>query len=441
MRHPGVRQAAATARGNAARVGVLAGYVVPHAGVVLTAAELRQALRHDLPEYMVPTHLTFLAALPLTATGKVDRAALPAPEPTADVGRTVVAPRTDVERDLQAIWEDVLGVRPVGVTDDFFDMGGHSYLAAVLMSQIRQRLGHTLPLGALFAAPTAAKLAAVIQRHLEAGSGGCLVPLREEGSRPPVFLIAGVGGHVFTFHKFARLLGPDQPAYGLKAIGVDGAEPPPDRVEAIAARYEAEIARRHPKGPVVLGGYSVGGLIAFELALRFRARGRPVDLLVLFDVTAPGYPRPLPMPGRLFVHLRNVIRGLGTGRATYLRERLTNLKERVLDRLGLTVLNAPTIAGVDALPQGSLKRVWAALRTARHYYQPRGRFDGRALLVKAAEPYTWAATVLDDPLLGWGRWIAGPVEVATVPGGHLEVFREGNLPLLAGELRRRLDAT
>ena len=160
---------------------------------------------------------------------------------------------------MAAIWADVLGVHPVGIRDDFFDLGGHSYQAAVLLTRVQERLGLSLPLGALFAAPTVETLAAVLQRKLEAGTAGSLVPLREEGSRPPVFLIAGIGGHVFTFHKFGRLLGPDQPAYGVKAIGVDGAARTPDRIEDIAARYAEEITAERPDGPIVLGGYSIGG--------------------------------------------------------------------------------------------------------------------------------------------------------------------------------------
>src|SRR5262249_60552315 len=107
---------------------------------------------------------------------------------------------------------------------------------------------------------------------LELG-GGTVVPLTEAGSQPPLFLIAGAGGHVFTFHKFARLLGSDFPAYGMKAIGVDGSEPPPDRVEEIAARYVEEIVKARPRGPYVLAGYSGGGLRAFEVAPGEEERG------------------------------------------------------------------------------------------------------------------------------------------------------------------------
>src|SRR5205814_643816 len=126
------------------------------------------------------------------------------------------------------------------------------------------------------AAPTVEKLARVLHAHLEAGSDRSVVPLQEGGTQPPLFLIAGVGGHVFTFHKFARLLGGDQPVYGVKAIGVDGKRKPLDCMEAIAAEYVKEITAVCPQGPYLLGGYSVGAVVALELALQLTARGHAV---------------------------------------------------------------------------------------------------------------------------------------------------------------------
>ena len=249
---------------------------------------------------MVPGAFVYLDHLPLTPNGKVDRAALPVPDaPAAAAAATgYVPPVNDAERALQGLWEEVLNARPVSVTARFEDLGGHSLLAAQLVSRIETRLGHKVPLEALFTAPTVRDLAGLIQRKLELGGGGSLVPLNTEGNQPPIFLIAGAGGHVFTFHKFARLLGPDFPAYGMKAIGVDGSEPPLDRVEPIAERYLGEILKARPKGPYVLAGYSVGGLMAFEVARLMQQRGIEVARVVLFDTFAPGYPRPLPWPVR-----------------------------------------------------------------------------------------------------------------------------------------------
>jgi thioesterase domain-containing protein len=304
------------------------------------------------------------------------------------------------------------------------------------MAGVQSRLGHNLPLAALFEAPTVEALAAAVQRRMEAGEERCLVPLREEGAEPPLFLIAGVGGHVFTFHKFARLLGDDRPAYGVKAIGADGREEPPDRVEAIAARYVEEIEEERPHGPVVLGGYSVGALIAYEAAVQLQARGRDVGPVAVFDMVAPGYPRPMAWPRRMAIHLRNLL--TGRAKAAYLRQRFANLREKVLRRLGLGRLAAPPVVEwVDSLPQEALRKVWAALRTAQTHYRPLRRFDGPVLLLKAAVGPDWPGAVFDDPLMGWGRW-ADKVRVTELPGTHLELFRDANLQPMADALRRQL---
>jgi thioesterase domain-containing protein len=254
-----------------------------------------------------------------------------------------------------------------------------------------------------------------------------------------VFLIAGVGGHVFAFHRFGRLLGPDQPAYGVNAIGVTGAARCPDRFEEIAARYAEEIAAERPDGTVVLGGYSIGALVAFELALQLQAAGRAVGPLLVFDGPAPDYPRPRPLLRRLLIHLRTVATGRGVNRWTYLRERLGNLKVRLLQATGLLTWGAPEVEGMESLPQHALKHVWASLLTARARYRPgRRKFDGRVILFKAAEAAAWTKSVHDDPVLGWERWTTGPVETHLVPGGHLDVFSPGNLAPLAATLGGRL---
>ncbi|HEX4588911.1 MAG TPA: thioesterase domain-containing protein, partial [Gemmataceae bacterium] len=179
-------------------------------------------------------------------------------------------------------------------------------------------------------------------------------------------------------------------------------------------------------------------LVAFELALQLQAAGRPVGPLVVFDGAAPDYPRLRPLPLRLITHLRTIATGRGVDRWDYLRQRLGQLKQRVLRATGLSAWGAPTIEGMDPLPQDALKRVWVSLHTAHARYRPRRRFDGTVLLFKASAKEAWTAAAYDDPLLGWERWATGPVEMHPVPGGHLEVFGPENLAPLAAKLRDRL---
>ncbi len=429
-RHPGVKTNVVVARKEAG-ADTLAAYLIPHAGQDCGAEVLRRFLGKTLPDYMVPSHFVLLESFPLTPNGKIDRKALPDPQQGTDgQARPVVAPRSNAEQDLAPVWEEVLKVKPIGVTDNFFQLGGNSLLAAVLVARIKQQLGHTLPLGALLAAPTIEKLASVLEHQMEASTDSSLVPLHEEGSNPPLFMVAGVGGHVFTFHKFARLLGPEQPVYGVKAIGVDGTALPPSTVEDMAAHYVKEIMAIRPQGPYLLSGYSIGAIIAYELALQLRSLGHRVDALFVFDMLAPGYPRKLPLPRRLWMHLLTFFRLPLREKNVYLKERLGKIRIRLLHWLGLGIRLAPDVA-VEGLSQDALKRVWLALVTAASHYRPKSAFDGKVVLFKAGEGFQWAATILDDPLYGWGPWASGGVDTHTVPGNHMEIFHDKNINLVA----------
>jgi amino acid adenylation domain-containing protein len=434
--HPAVREAVIKPfRDDTGNVN-LAAYVVCKSPV--ESAELGKHLRTGLPDYMVPAAFVFLESLPITANGKVDRAALPVPDaPAAAAAAGYVAPVNDAERALQALWEEVLNARPASVTSRFEDLGGHSLTAAQLVSRIETRLGHKVPLEALFQAPTIRDLAGMIQSKLEL-EGGTVVPLNEEGSQPPLFLIAGAGGHVFTFHKFARLLGSDFPAYGMKAIGVDGSEPPPDRVEDIAARYVEEIVKARPRGPYVLAGYSVGGLMAFEVARRMQQRGLEVAKVIAFDTMAPGYPRRLPWPVRMGIHFLNFLSHRGDRKWSYVADRFRNLRHRLLTTVRLNHLDLPNTPPVGGLSEQVLKKVWAALERARHRYWPSGPFDGPIVLVRSEKLEHWAATRLDDPLKGWARWTTQPVQVVSVPAAHMAIFADDNLDLLVKQMREAI---
>lgn len=435
-RHPAVRSCVVVARKDEAGADFLVGYVIPRAGEDDSADSFRKTLRETLPDYMVPSYFVTLESWPLTPNGKIDRKQLPAPSQSADGRqRTVVPPSTDPERALAPIWEEVLKVKPISITDNFFDLGGHSFLAAMLLARIKNDLGHSLPLGTLFAAPTIQKLGAMIQEQMEAPTASCIVPFHEEGDHPPLFLIAGVGGHVFTFHRFARMLGPRQPTYGIKAIGIDGTRPPLHRIEDIAAEYVKEITELRPKGPYLLGGFSVGAVVALEVGLQLRKLGHEVKMLVVFDANAPGYPKKLPLPKRVMMHLGNFGRLGLREKKSYLVERFGNVKARVLHRLGLGMLLAPEIPGAEALPQDAIKRVWAALVEAMGRYQPARKLDANIILFKAEEAFDWAATVMDDPHMGWREWGGACMEEHVVPGNHMEIFHDKNINLVATKLR------
>jgi amino acid adenylation domain-containing protein len=282
--HPAIAHAAVAARGEGGAARRLAGWLVARAGILLpTQAELRTFLRERLPEYMVPAVFTWMEALPRTSSGKLDRRALPEPDAGAD-GAEHVPPKPGMEERLAAVWKDVLGVERIGAHDDFFDLGGQSILATRLVARLRGELGVDVPVAMLVQAPTIEAMA----RALAAGERAVrlpLVPLQTFGERPPLFMVHPAGGHVICYRGMAVSLAPDQPVYGLQPRGLEDGMEPIDSLPEMAAYYVEAVRRFRPRGPYRLGGWSFGGVVAWEMARQLRAAGEAVDLLALLDTS------------------------------------------------------------------------------------------------------------------------------------------------------------
>ncbi len=275
----------------------LAAYVVTEPAAPNEARLLREALGRRLPSYMVPAAFVFLPALPLTPNGKLDLKALPKPEAQPAVTGDLLQPETLLEQRLVQLWEQCLGIGAVSPEDDFFELGGHSLLAARLMMDISQLAGQPVPIATLFHAPTPRKLARMLAEDRQLPPWTSLVPLQPSGGQPPIFFVHGLGGSVSVFLGLARRLPPDQPAYGLQAIGLDGRMAGRETIEAMAAHYVKEMVSFQQEGPYYLAGYSAGGLIAYEMAQQLQRTGRPVAMLALLDT----HPLLCRMPGHLFV--------------------------------------------------------------------------------------------------------------------------------------------
>jgi aspartate racemase len=257
--HPGILQAAVVARQDSPSVKRLVAYVVMR-GETVAIGEVRRLLESKLPEYMVPGAFVVLSELPLTSSGKVDRAALPPPAFGDDrPNRDSAARRSLLESSLCSIWEDVLNVRRVGLDDNFNDLGGDSLSAARLFIRIHEVFHKRLPLSTLLRAPTVRDLAEVLRDENRLAASPSLVAVQLEGSRPPLYVVSGVGGHVVRFRDLAMYLGRDQPVYALQPVGIDGSLPYMTRLEDMASHYIREIKAHNPSGPYHLAGYSFGG--------------------------------------------------------------------------------------------------------------------------------------------------------------------------------------
>ncbi len=408
-KHPGVNESAVVLREDATGNKRLVGYVVRSQQGSVSESDLRRHVKKHLPEYMVPSEFVFLESMPLTPNGKVNRRALPVTKfDETSKGLQTAATNDPLQAQLIQIWEELLGRKPIGLQDNFFELGGHSLLAARLMHRIKQAHGKTLPLAALLQAPTVEQLAAVLQDDFS-DHWSSLVAMQPEGSKPPFFCVHGVGGNVVGFHELARRMQPDYPFYGLQSQGLDGKRPLHTRIEDMAARYLEELRTVQARGPYHLGGFSFGGVVAYEMARQLLAQGEDVGLVVLLDTYASN-----PKPVKFTDLLRDPSQ-------VKLGQLPTELRKKV--RRTILAWRLPEV----------LKRVMRTNARAVEQYrlQP---YSGKAVLLRAGD--SWR--VSEDP---YGKWaqLVGTLETFEIGGAHMDILREPQVGLLAERLKACID--
>ncbi|MFD0384882.1 alpha/beta fold hydrolase [Streptomyces stramineus] len=358
-----------------------------------------------------------------------------------------MAPRDADERALAAVLSELLHVPEIGAHDDFFALGGTSLTAMRLVVTIEKLYGVNVPLSALIGTPTVAGLAALL-RDREAGPGfDPVVPLRTTGSRPPMFLVHPLGGNVLCYLRLAEHLPADRPVYALQAAGTHPGTEPGDSVPEIAARYLEAMRRACPEGPYVIGGWSFGGFIAFEMARQLR-RTHPEDVesLVLIDpiAVAPGE-RPDVSDGSLLEWFFWELLWMERGGTTALESIPDGLDA---DGKFAFVVERAVAAGI--LPadssQTSVRRLFAMFKAHWHAlltYRPEQADEDLVLLRATAplpqvlEPMHGAASSLhQDPSNGWRDLTTGRVEVIDVPGDHLVLLEEPHVGAVAEQVAR-----
>jgi thioesterase domain-containing protein/acyl carrier protein len=425
--HPFVREVVVMVREQR-----LVAYVVRSAdvgGENLTTA-LSDFLRSKLPDYMVPVFFVELEALPLTSNGKIDRRALPAPKVGAHAAKDYVGPRDNVEAQLASLWAKILQVNVVGMTDNFFSLGGDSLLAARLFAQIHNRFGKNLPLSTLFTAPTIEQLAKTLRA--EGGvTWSSLVPIQPHGSKPPLFCIHAAGANVLIYRPLSRHLGVDQPVYALQAQGLDGREPY-RRVEDMSTHYIREIRAFQPSGPYYLLGASFGGLVVYEMAHQLLAAGEQVAFLGMLNTNCPVYSLRKKMQCHLGRLKQRGVRNYSADLSRVLKQRHGRANSAA-DSAG----SKPEVQSVVQDPQdASLVRTVAAIVEAERNYRPVNRsYPGKITLFWAED----ASRDFEDNRSGWTRIAAGDCEIHIVPGTHTKMREEPHVKKLVEKLKPCLE--
>lgn len=272
----------------------LVAYFVKGADAEIGIHNIRDFLKSKLPSYMIPSDFIELDKIPLTSQGKINKTALPEPSATVhERGADYSEPKDTLELQLVKIWEKVLGVKPVGIKDNFFDLGGHSLIALRLFGYIEKLTGKKLPLSTLFSSPTIEQLAVILKDEGWKPQWKSLVAVKPGGSKLPFYYIPPAGGTALEIQNLVKYLPEDQPFYILESIGYDGKEPPHTKIEDMSVHFIKEIQTLQPDGPYMIGGRCFGGRVAYDVAQQLTKLGQKVALLAIFDTWPPFTEKPV----------------------------------------------------------------------------------------------------------------------------------------------------
>jgi amino acid adenylation domain-containing protein len=436
--HPSVREAIviATTEVDSDDKRLVAYVVTAHSGASVN--DLRDYLRGTLPEYMAPSAFVLMNAFPLTPNGKIDRRALPLPDRATKSDSELTTPRNLLELQLIEIWKEVLRREQIGLRDNFFDLGGHSLLAMRLVDKVERLVEQKLPLSILFQGATVEQLAATLRQRGGKVREQLLVSIQPEGSRPPLFLVHSASGNVMSYVTLARRLGREQPVYGLQSKGLDPDRKPTARVEDMASEYLEELFAVQPEGPYFLGGWSMGGVIAFEMARQLTAQGKSVAPLVLIDSTIQtGRVKKNGLDDVSLLLALAEHHGLFLDDADHTFDHLRSLSldeqlEFLLEK-GAGYNQFPRDLGIPQLRH--LFKLFKVNVHATEHYRP-AKSEQQVILLQAADalPRHAAAT-----LKRWKK-VAEVVAAHRLPGDHYSIVTEPNVAVLAEQIKSVLTA-
>ncbi|MEH2354899.1 amino acid adenylation domain-containing protein [Nostoc sp.] len=439
--HPDVHDAVVIISDDAENNQRLIAYIVTDKQEIGT--QLLPYLQQKLPSYMLPSALIVLDALPLTPNGKIDKRALPTPDNIRqNTTQSFIAPRNFTELSLVKLWENLLNTNPIGVTDNFFDLGGHSFLAIRLMAQIQDQFGHNLSLSTLFENPTIEKLAAIVSQPFRESSNSPLVAINSSGDKIPFFCMHGAGGNISPYFNLSKRLGEDYPFYALENT-LDQEKPEIISVEETATRYLQEIRQVQPNGPYFLGGHCYGGVLAFEMAQQLQKLGQTVGLLVVIDaiLLETRIETTDSDDAKFLLRIAESMKTDNNIDFSVPFEELQNLP--LHEQLNLINKKANFIFS-DAEIEDFLryyKRFKVHVQAMRNYVPQ--VYPGSMTLFRANEEiihdFESPEFQTDDPLLGWGKCSNQAIKIIEVPGDHFSIFVEPHLQELAKHLRICID--
>jgi aspartate racemase len=356
--------------------------------------------------------------------------ALPAPnQPSQESEETFAASQNELELPLTKIWEEVLGIHPIGVRDNFFDLGGNSLLAVSLFAEIEKKFGKNLPLATLFQEPTIEKLSNILRQKGWSAPSQTLVAIQPGDSKPPLFFIHVLGEGLKFCRLWTRHLDPEQPIYGL-AVGIMD-EVSLNKVDDVVGHYIKEMRSIQPEGPYLLAGIYCGGRVAYEMAQQLHAQGQKVALLALIDTLKDGQAiKIIPVEERVLAHWNNFLR---IGPAYLLSKRRLGKAKNLLMSIYYKFYERIRFP----LPQAYQSSTYQKKKNEGNMewvFAPKQVYPDRVTLFRAIENIGFI-----DPDLGWRELAPGGLEIHDVPGDTFSMLQEPHVQVLAKKLKACID--
>jgi thioesterase domain-containing protein/phosphohistidine swiveling domain-containing protein/acyl carrier protein len=396
---------------------------------------------------MIPSFFVFMDSLPITPNGKIDRKSLPEPDASA-MRKEYVEPRNRTELELVRIWEETLGISPIGMKDNFFEIGGHSLLAVRIMGEIKKAFGKSIPIAALFNAPVIEGLSEILASEDEL-SVSPLVPFQPKGIKSPLFFLPGGRGRSFYLYQLAGHLGEDRPFYGLEEPGVyENRREPADRMEKLADIFVKAIYEIQPDGPYFIAGHSGGVPVAFAMIRQLEKEGRRVSFFGVVDMAA-GF-------GEGEIEYENDDSEILLDNARVAAERLGREIDIDYDRArslsydDQLILVAKELTRIQWLSPGDgVEKLRNLVKLSnfranmfRSYAPGSMPLDAPITLFRAKEPHFTMESYeefLKEPDMGWKRFSEKPVEIVEVPGNHVTMISEPHVRVLAEKLNESME--
>lgn len=396
----------------------------------------KAVLKEHLPQHMIPQRFNLVKEFPTTLNGKIDRKALLKQLPNQAQTSKHTAPNTPSEHIIANIWKEVLGLEKIDVNSDFFEIGGHSIIGVKVMAKLEKETGNRLPLVGLLKHPTIKTFAAYMDS--EFFTWDSLVPLKPQGTKPPLYIVHGANHQVLIFNDLAQYLDEDQPVYGLQSRGLNGIDEPHDSIDQMAADYIEEIVASNPDGPYALAGFSYGGIVAFEMARQLRAQGKKVTILAQFDTYVfPQYYYKNPI-------IKKIISGFYlVGKIGFVILNMFSSKKNFGRRSELMALQ---LKGWKLmLKHGRAKQYEMQFNVPYKMLQQHNKATGEYTitpqdividLFRATEEVN---LVHDHKYLGWKKMAEKGIRKHMVVGNHVDMFEKPDVKDFAHKLQQVLD--